>query len=335
MARRAWLLTVSLEGDRLPHSMAAPTVRLPNFFLAGVAKAGTTSLNAYLSQHPQVFMSRNKEPWFFGTADLLAPPYDDSVLAALQRDRAWLQTYLEGPQEPDVWRYVMEWDDYVRLFRDARDEPVIGEASTGYFWLPSAAGAIRAKLPDARFAFMLRDPADRLFTLYLLNLWRAPRISFREWFRSALETPQWWPSIVGAGQYATHLERWGGIWPRERMRIYLYDDYRADPHAILRDLFEFLEVQPDFPISLARRHNETTVPRFQHLHALRQRMFAGAALPAWFPEGARRALQGLYRRARADVTMDPADRRMAVDYYRDEIERTAALIGRDLSAWLR
>jgi hypothetical protein len=187
--------------------MAAPTVRLPNFFLAGVAKSGTTALHAYLRQHPQVFMSPNKEPWFFGTADLLAPPYGDSVREALQRDKAWLQEYLEGPQDHDVWRYVMDWDDYVRLFRNVRDEPVIGEASTGYFWLPGAARAIRDKLPDARFAFMLRDPADRLFTLYSLNLWREPRITFPAWFDSTRENPRLFPSVVGAGRYATHLER--------------------------------------------------------------------------------------------------------------------------------
>jgi hypothetical protein len=314
--------------------MTSRSVRLPNFFLAGVAKSGTTALHAYLSQHPQVFMSPIKEPWFFGTADLLAPPYGAEALSALQSDRAWLQDYLEGPQEPGVWRYVMEWDDYVRLFRDVGDEPVVGDASTGYFWLPSAAGAIRNTLPDARFAFMLRDPADRLFTLYLLTLWREPQISFRAWFHSVLEAPHLFPSIVGAGRYATHLERWGEIWPRERMRIYLYDDYRADPRAVLRDLLAFLEVQPDYPIDVSRRHNETTVPRFRHLHALRHRLFAGPA-PQWIPEAARRVLRRLYRRRRDEMAMDPADRRMVVDYYRDEIERTAALIGRDLSAWLR
>jgi hypothetical protein len=104
---------------------------------------------------------------------------------------------------------------------------------------------------------------------------------------------------------------------------------------VLRDLFAFLNVWPDHPIDLSRRYNETTVPRFQLLHALRQRVFAGATPPRWFPQRARRALQRLYRRPRADVAMDPADRRMVVDYYRDEIERTGTLIGRDLSAWLR
>jgi hypothetical protein len=54
----------------------------------------------------------------------------------------------------------------------------------------------------------------------------------------------------------------------------------------------------------------------------------------WLPEGARRALKGLYRRAPSE-RMTPADRRMVIDYYRDEIEGLQALLGRDLSAWLR
>jgi hypothetical protein len=314
-------------------TVQAPSA-LPNFFLAGVAKSGTTALHAYLSQHPQVFMSPIKEPWFFGSTDLLAPPYGPEVREALEHDRVWLQDYLDGPQERDVWKYVKEWEDYVRLFRDVRDESVIGDASTGYFWLPSAARAIREKLPDSRFAFMLRDPADRLFTLYLLNLWREPGISFRAWFNTVVATPHLFPSIVGAGCYATHLERWRTIWPAERMRVYLYDDYRADPRAVVQDLFGFLEVRRDYPVNLNRRHNETLVPRFRLLHALRQRV-AGPVLPRWVPEAARRALLRVYRRPRATFTMDPADRRLAIDYYRDDIVRLADLLERDISGWLR
>jgi len=181
---------------------------------------------------------------------------------------------------------------------------------------------------------MLRDPADRLFTLYVLNLWRDPRVSFRAWFQATLEAQNLWPSIVAAGRYATHLERYVETWPRDQLRIYLYEDYRADPRALLRDLFAFLRVQPDYPIDLSRRHNETLVPRFSRLHALRRRIFGDASAPRWIPAGARRALRRLYRRPRNDMAMDPADRRRVIDYYRGEILRTADLLGRDLSAWL-
>ena len=40
---------------------------LPNFFIVGAPKCGTTALHAYLSQHPDVFMSDPKEPHYFGS----------------------------------------------------------------------------------------------------------------------------------------------------------------------------------------------------------------------------------------------------------------------------
>jgi hypothetical protein len=306
----------------------------PNLFTAGVSKSGTTSLHYYLGQHPQVFMSPIKEPAFFAAADLLELGDRERVLAVVEQDRSALQTYLAGPQEPVMFRFVLDWDDYARLFRDARDETVIGESSTAYFWAPSAAGAIRARVPDARVVFLLRDPAQRLHTLYLQSLWRRPGVSFRAWFEAARDAPRHWPSGVGAGRYATHLGRYFDVFPRERLRVYLYEDYCADARAVLRDLFAFLHVQPDHPVDVTRRHNETFVPRFPRLHALRRRLLPGVVRPRWLPEAARRALRRAYRRRPGGHALTPADRAMVVDYYRDEIRRAADLIGRDLSAWL-
>ena len=204
-------------------------------------------------------MSRNKEPWFFGTADLLAPPYDDSVLAALQRDRAWLQSCLQGPQKPGSG--ATSWSGMTTCVFSGRQRRA-GDRRSEHGLLLVAGRRRRDPRQASRCAIRVhaRTPPTGSSRFTPLNLWHTPRASFREWFQSALDTPQWWPSIVGAGRYATHLERWRGIWPRERMRIYLYDDYRADPHAVLRDLFTFLDVRPDYPIDLSRKYNESTVP---------------------------------------------------------------------------
>jgi len=308
-----------------------PPSSIPNFFLGGASRSGTTSLYFYLCQHPQVFMSPVKEPAFFGAGDLLSPPYRDRVLDILARDRTALQAYLDSPHRPTSWRFVLEWDDYLRLFRDVRDEIAIGEASTDYLWLPGAPGAIRSKLPEARLAFMLRDPAERLFTMYLLAQWSNPRLTFAAWFRAGqVQAP-----IVEAGRYATQLQRYFDAFPDDQLRVYLYQDYRADMSAVLRDLFRFLGVRPDDPIDLSRRYNETTVPRFPRMHALRRRLFGSASPAGWLPRGARRAIQRLYHTRSTARTMDPSDRRIVIDFYREEILRTADLIGRDLSAWLR
>lgn len=314
--------------------MTPPTPRLPNFFLAGAPRAGTTSLHFYLGQHPQVFMSPIKEPMFFGAADLLSPPYRDAVLKRLTRDRAALQAYLDSPERSPTLGFVLEWDDYVRLFRDVRDETAIGESSTGYLWLPSAARAIRSKVPDARVAFVLRDPADRAFTIYSGDLWENPGLTFRGWFQANRDTPRL-RAGMGAARYGTHLQRFFDTFRREQLRVYLYEDFQKDARAVLRDLFAFLGVEPNHPIDMSRRHHETVVPRFPALHALRRWVFGGASPTRWLPPAARRAFRFLYRDRGAGRTLDPADREMVIDHYRSEIRLAADLIGRDLSAWLR
>jgi hypothetical protein len=311
---------------------------VPNFFIAGAPKAGTTSLYLYLAQHPQVYMSPIKEPTFFGATDLLAGAYGDGIVRRAARDRIALRAHLErspttaGSIRDVLW--VFEWEDYLELFRNVRDETAIGEASTGYFWLPTAADTIRSTVPGARLIFMLRDPAERVFSSYLVRFWRDPLPSFRSWFHAAQHERDLGWSAVEAGRYATHLQRYAEVFPREQLRIYLHEDYRADARAVLRDACVFLGVDPDHPIDVSRRHNETVVPRFPRLHTLRRRLFGSAFAPRWIPDGARRALWRLYYRQRGDLAMDPADRRMVIDYYRDEIVRTADFLGRDLAGWL-
>jgi len=307
-------------------------VPLPNFFVAGAPKAGTTSLYYFLAQHPQVYMSPIKEPTFFGAADILASSVRDIVLQRVVHDRGPLERYLTGMHASGP--LVLEWDDYVQLFRNVRDEIAVGEASVSYLWQPSAAGAIRARLPAARLVFLLRDPAERLFTQWLGSAWRDGHASFRERFLAALEPEGIGRTVVAIGRYATHLRRFFEIFPREQVSVLLYDDYRIDPRGVLRAIFEFVGVDPAYPVDVSRRHGETWVPRSRVLHAVRDRLFGAAPVAPWLPERVRRGLHWLYRRPPADK-MSPADRRMVIDYYRDEILGTQELIGRDLSAWLR
>jgi hypothetical protein len=306
--------------------------RLPNFFLAGVSKAGTSALHSYLDQHPQIYMSPIKEPTFFGAEDLAAAPFDE-LLRGRRPPGAVLDAYLSGPQAPGARHLVLEWESYVRLFRDVRDEPAIGESSVAYLWLPHAAGAIRAKLPNARLLFVLRDPAERLFTLHHSAQWKEQG-GFRQWLQASLEDPRRRALRIEPARYGTHLARFLAVFPREQVRIHLYEDYRRDPQAVLRDIFAFLGVRADYPIDLSVRHNVTLGPRFPLLHALRRRISGKAPLTAWLPEGVRRVLRGLYR-SRPQPPADPADRHLVIEYYRDEILRAQNLIGRDLSAWLR
>jgi Sulfotransferase family len=305
---------------------------LPNFFIAGVPNSGTTSLHFYLHQHPQVYMSPIKEPTFFGAEDALRGQYGDDVRRQVVRDHDAVRQYVGGGGGGGG---ALEWEDYLKLFGGVRDEIAVGESSVRYFRLAAAAGTIRSRLPDARLIFMLRDPVDRVHSRYLGNGWRDAHLAFGDWFRAARAPGSLWEPVIDGGRYATHLQRFLAVFPREQMRLYLYDDYRADPQAVLRDIFAFLRVDPSLPIDMSHRHNEAVVPRSTTLQRLRHRVFGTGPAPQWLPGTARRALRRLYYRRPPHVAMPAADRQLVVDYYRDEVVRTGDLIGRDLSAWLR
>src|SRR6266480_2280597 len=96
---------------------------LPNFFIVGTGKAGTTSLYHYLQQHPQIYMSPIKEPCYFASEIRR----ENLTSTHLQHIR-WMSRKL---QDPFGW-LVSEWNDYVRLFQDVHEETAIGEASVAY-----------------------------------------------------------------------------------------------------------------------------------------------------------------------------------------------------------
>lgn len=309
----------------------ADTTRLPTFIVAGAPNAGTTSLYGYLAQHPAIYMSPVKEPTFFGATDLLARP---RVRAERDRMHAEAERYLGAGAPPGARLWVFDWDQYVALFQGAGTRPAVGEASVSYLWLPSAARAIRARLPEARLVFILRDPTERLFTRYLATPARERRRSFREQFQAAQDPDDPWSLNPIVGQYGTHLRRFFDLFPREQIRVHLYEDYRADARRVVRDVLQFVGVDPEYPLDLSAREHETWVPRAPLLDAVRRKLFGDRSPARLLPDRARGLLRGLYRRPAGEVVMNADDRKLVVQYYRDEILRTASLVERDLASWL-
>jgi hypothetical protein len=138
------------------HSPAA----LPNFFVVGAPKAGTTSLYHYLDQHPQIFMSPIKEPNYFAT-EIRPENFGDELQPQVAEDLRELQEYLQGPmREKRFGGLVSQWDDYLRLFQSVETEKAIGEASVCYLWSKTAAANIRSRIPGAKIIMILRNPAE-------------------------------------------------------------------------------------------------------------------------------------------------------------------------------
>lgn len=181
----------------------------PNFFIVGAAKAGTTSLYAWLKQHPQVFMSRVKEPHFF-SSDLVKTP-----------------------------RFVVKpLDKYLRLFENASKFKAIGEASASYFPFGEVvARRIKESVADAKIIILLRDPVERAHAHYLMY-WRTGRDS--RTFYEALRSSGF--SKIYIQTYAKPVREWLEVIGEENVLILLFEELRDNPRGLLRKVANFLDI---------------------------------------------------------------------------------------------
>jgi hypothetical protein len=312
------------SGMRSGGSLSEKGGRYPNFLIIGAAKSGTTSLNHYLGQHPDIFMSPDKEPGFF----------------------AW-----EGKNKEDVHgpgtqqafeSAVTEVDAYRSLFNDASHQRIVGEASTEYLYSPTAPARIRHHIPEAKLIAILRNPIDRAFSAYLHA--RRERHEPLSDLEEALAAEQsrirdGWDLTVHyseMGMYAQQLENYLVHFPSDQLRLYLYDDLARDPVAVVQDALLFLNVDPAFEPDISRRLNKAKVVRSARghvlLHSPRIRSLAGYLFPA-------RLRHSLYRKLRRwnqlpVPSFPPKLRGNLARIFEVEIHTLSRMVGRDLSPWL-
>ncbi len=291
---------------------------LPTFLIIGAAKSGTTALYEALAQHPEVYMSPIKEPNFFA---------------------------LEGRPKPPGGRDVVSLPEYLALFEGASGRPARGEASPLYLVSERAPERIRHYVPDARLVAILRHPADRAYSNYLHDV-REGRESapFAQVVEDELAgrraSAPWFHRYVENGFYHRLLARYFGLFPREQIRVYLYDDLERDPRALFRDFFAFIGVAPDFAPDLSIRPNTGGIPRSRWLYAKlvapnRLKTAVKTLLRPFLGPAARKRLwYALRERNLVRPPLDPALRARLVEIYRDDILALEKLLGRDLSRWL-
>ncbi len=205
---------------------------MPDFFIVGHPKSGTTALYEMLRRHPQIFMPDLKEPRFFAS-DL----------------RARFQ-----PRGSDVFPETL--DDYLALFAPARPEQRVGEASPSYLRSHVAAAAIADAQPAARIIAILREPASFLRSLHLELV--QDRVERETDLRRALAAETVAPGGESGGQpllrytdrvaYVEQLRRFRAHFPAEQVLVLVYDDFRADNEATVRRVLRFLEVDDTQPI---------------------------------------------------------------------------------------
>lgn len=295
---------------------------LPNYLVIGAAKAGTTSLQAYLDQHPDIFVASRREPSFFA--------HEGETPSFC------------GPGDED-WKFVTDLDAYRRLFAGAGDCQAVGEISPRYLYFEKASERIARHVPQARLIAILRHPVDRAYSHFLMNRNRncEPAATLPE--AIALEAERtgrgwgWDWRYVGAGLYHEQLSRYYDRFPQERIRVFLYDDLTADTGAFFAELFSFLGVDPTVRPTTSTRYRAASQPRSYVLEGFARRPgSARTALKRMMPVGLRHGVKSLVMswNARPPERLDPGLRRaLFAEHFAKDCRRLESLIGRNLSEW--
>jgi hypothetical protein len=327
-------MTVSRDPTRL---QAPPGARVPDFFIVGHAKSGTTALYEMLRQHPHIYMPDHKEPWFFARSNPHPQTNGERSIAFTGKRMETMADYLE-------------------LFRDARPDQLVGEASTSYLWSTTAASRIAEARPDARIIAVFREPASFLRSLHLQlvsnrhetekDLRKA--IALDDARREDRHIPKYsyWPQALiysDRVRYAEQLRRYHAVFPPEQVMVLIYDDFRQDNSGTVQEVVKFLGVDSTRQLDVLEA-NPTISVRSVRLHSLIRVLVAGRGPVSGTLKSAIKALT--WSRLREEFVY-PLRRRLVYRYpeppdeavmlelrrrFKGEVVALSEYLGRDLVA---
>ena len=287
---------------------------LPDFAIIGAPKCGTTSLAAYLREHPGVFMSPIKEPAYF---------CDSPTLRALA-----------------ARRYVGDLAAYARLFDAAEPGQLRGEASASYLFSEAAVARLLSANPEARLIAMVRNPIDMVVSLHASKAYNGLEYDdfATAWRASSKRHALDYRSL---GRLGWQLSRLKKLVPERQLHVIVFDDLCADPRAAYESVLRFLGLPDDgrseFPVLNGRKYRSW--PQLARLaknpppplDRLKQ-----AVKQAW-PGRARaigRRLSAANTRPAPQAQLSGRLRREMVDAFQDDVTLLSELLGRDFRHWL-
>ena len=297
-------------------------MKKPNFFIIGAPKCGTTSLAAWLAEHPNIYMSPIKEPHFF------CKDFNMSVVPNMK--------------------------EYERLFKkaDPARHIAVGEASTSYLLSQIAVPTIEQVYPNAKYIVMLRNPADMAYSLHNEWLfWKYEHIADFEtawrlspYRRQGMKVTRLcrepklldYQSVCRLGD---HLERLLNLVPRERVHVVVLDDLINDARGQYLEVLRFLGVPDDGRLEFPAK-NPAKVRRWPTLYTITRVVGEISrftkhilGIPTNRGTGILRLLDRFNIRVRPRPPMSETIRKELIQFFEEDIKKLEHLLGRDLSQW--
>jgi hypothetical protein len=293
--------------------------RLPNAFILGAAKAGTTTLYNQLKSHPAVFLSFDKEPRFFS------------------HDRYYSRGF--------------EW--YLKThFEGSSVYPIRGEATPHYlYWAEKVSPRLKAIEAGKRLKLIviLRNPIDRAYSWYW-NMVMEDKEDLPFWDAlqnesSRLNDHRQELEFAGSMQYgylrgscyASQIQHFLANFKKDQFHFILFEDLVKDQERVIEDLLSFLDIEYCLPVE-PRKSNPSRAPRSRLIQsAVRKQFPLKELIKPILPYRFRyRIKEWLLRINLASYEYPPMEER-ARSYLRErlaeEITALSAITGNDLEDW--
>lgn len=297
--------------------------QLPDFFIIGAPKCGTTAMASYLAEHPDIDFSKIKEPNFFDI-DLKEQELFDNL------------------------------EDYLKVCFPGEKQALRGEGSVWYLYSQAAVDEILKLQPEAKFVVMLRQPVDLIHALHSTFL--LAFIEEEEDFAKAwqLQEARAQGKQIPKGCKEPLLLQYGAVGKtgeqvarllkkvaREKIHFILFDDFKTNTRHTYQELLSFLGQKDDgrqeFPAV-----NQSATTKNKKLGAWLYGLAQNPAIhrlkrKSGLPLGKGPIVRFLQknRKTRQRPALSPEFRANLVEYFSQDIDRLAELIGRDLEHWKR
>jgi hypothetical protein len=282
-------------------SSVADCGRLPNLLVIGAKKCATTSLHYYLSLHPQVFMSRQKELDFFS--------------------------------RESVWAKGVDW--YKAQFPSTAE--ICGESSPSYtnypFW-GGVPGRMAALVPDTKLIYLIRDPLERMISDYVHEV--ADGRERRTFAEAMVDFPN--NPYVRRSRYFMQLEQYLQHFPKTQILVLTQEELYSERQKTLEAVFRFLGVTASFSTKKFQRLEHRTSDKRQKtaLELWLARLPIDQLLRHLSPDTqwyCKRLLYLPFSRKIDKPRLDPELRRRLIDYLQDDGKRMQEYAGRTFAGW--
>lgn len=287
--------------------------------IAGVQKAGTSSLAHYLGQHPNVAIHNSREFNYF----VLEKKYKKNFKKVASK--------------------------YYNL-EQVKKSKIILAKSVGVCYYENATERLKKHNKECKIIISLRDPVKRAYSAFLFN--RKQGIERRKKFKKVVyeclqdreSNEKKYREYISRGEYVEQIKKMKSQFGRDRILVVTLKDLKMRPIDVCKESYNLMGVDDDFTPSTTEKKNTSKKARYEWLaratnHAFNEsnmlKSIAKYVVPSGLARNVRRTLQSWNEKDFTPPPMSEDVRRTLAEHYEPYNRELEDMLNRSLDHWTR